>query len=120
MDTLQTQLQSVVYASGNPWVFSYTIQNLGNGVPPESPWWPRLQETRQHLLIDLVRMSRGLPPLHAPRQRPGQAIPWQFLLQRKQFLRRKELQVGELLRPLSDSKKFLEGLFQEMVRQDAE
>jgi HEAT repeat protein len=83
-----------------------------------------LQNLRKNLLIDLVRMSRGLPPLHGlPTSRQVQ-IPGQLLLLQKQLHRRQELvareQLGDLLRALSDRKEFLDGLFQEMVRQEPE
>jgi hypothetical protein len=126
MDTLQTQLQSVVYASGSPRVFCYTIQNLGKGVPSKSPWSGALQSIRLTLFTDLVRMSRGLQPLYAPQGRfnpgqaiPGQAIPRLDLLLQKQWERRQQLllreQLGELLGKLKDRKEFLNGLFQEMM-----
>jgi hypothetical protein len=81
------------------------------------------------MLVDLVRMSRGLPPLYAPptprnngqitAKTNGQITPLQRqILRRRQMLFREQL--GELLRSLSDRKEFLDGLFQEMVRQAPE
>jgi hypothetical protein len=117
---VQTQLQSVVYASGNAWVFSYTIKNLGNGVTPGPDNLGRLQALRQQLINDLVQRSWSTPAFYA-RQR---ILTQQRLIQQKQLQRRQQLQfreqLGELLRAKHDRKEFLDGLFQEMVRQSPE